>query len=134
MYGWRARIGFINPSMTAETMLQEFPMVAPPGVALVVTNLAIQHLVRDDIGKSLDLLKAAAAELARAKVSVIVLGGSPPITYGGVGFDKEIARQIAEVTSIPAQPARPAPLKHCAVWAYRKSQSPPRSQRTRICS
>lgn len=101
MYGWRARIGFINPSMTAETMLQEFPMVAPPGVALVVTNLAIQHLVRDDIGKSLDLLKAAAAELARAKVSVIVLGGSPPITYGGVGFDKEIARQIAEVTSIP---------------------------------
>ena len=101
MYGWRARIGFINPSMTGETMLQEFPMVAPPGVALVMTNLTIQHLVRDDIGKSLNLLKAAAAELARAKVSVIVLGGSPPVTYGGVGFDKEIARQIAEVTSIP---------------------------------
>ena len=101
MYGWRARIGFINPSMTAETMIQEFPMVAPPGVALVMTILQIQHLVRDDIGKSLNLVKAAAAELARAKVSAIVLGGSPPITYGGFGFDKEIARQIAEVTSIP---------------------------------
>lgn len=101
MYGWRARIGFINPSMTAETTIQEFPMVAPPGVALVLTNLAIQHLIRDDIGKSLDLLKAAAAELARAKVDIIVLGGSPPVTYGGFGFDKEIARQIGEVTSIP---------------------------------
>jgi maleate isomerase len=101
MYGWRIRIGFINPSMTAETMIHEFPMVAPPGAALVMTNLGIQHLVRDDIGKSLDQLKAAAAELARAKVDVIVLGGSPPITYGGFGFDKEIARQIAEVTSIP---------------------------------
>ena len=101
MYGWRARIGFIVPSMTGETMVQEFPMVAPPGVALVMTNLAIQHLVRDDIGYSLNLLKAAATELARAKVSVIVLGGSPPVTYGGFGFDKEIARQIAEVTPIP---------------------------------
>ncbi len=101
MYGWRARIGFINPSMTSETMIQEFPMVAPPGVAMVMTNLGIQHLVRDDIGKSLAYLKAAAAELARAKVDVIVLGGSPPITYGGFGFDKEISRQIAEVTTIP---------------------------------
>jgi maleate isomerase len=101
LYGWRARIGFIVPSMTAETMLYEFPMVAPPGVAMVTTNLSIQHLVRDNIGKSLELLKAAAAELARAKVDVIVLGGSPPVTYGGVGFDKEIARQIAEVTDIP---------------------------------
>lgn len=101
MYGWRARIGFINPSMTAETMVQEFPMVAPPGVAMVMTCLAIQHLVRDDIGKSLGYLKAAAAEMARAQVDVIVLGGSPPVTYGGVGFDKEIARQIAEVTTIP---------------------------------
>ncbi len=101
MYGWRARIGFIVPSMTAETMIQEFPMVAPPGVAMVTTNLAIQHLVREDIGKSLEYLKAAAAELGRAKVDVIVLGGSPPVTYGGVGFDKEISRQIAEVTSVP---------------------------------
>ncbi|HLC26452.1 MAG TPA: hypothetical protein VJM80_06750 [bacterium] len=101
MYGWRARIGFINPSMTAETPIQEFPMVAPPGVAMVMAILAIQHLVREDIGKSLDLLKGAAAELARAKVDIIVLGGSPPVTYGGFGFDKEISRQIGEVTSIP---------------------------------
>lgn len=101
MYGWRARIGFIVPSMTAETMLYEFPMVAPPGVAMVATNLSIQHLVRENIGKSLEYLRAAAAELARAQVDVIVLGGSPPVTYGGIGFDKEIARQIAEVTAIP---------------------------------
>lgn len=102
MYGWRARIGFICPSMTAETFIHEFHLVAPPGVALVVTNLAIQHLVREDIGKSLGLLQSVAAELDRARVDVIVLGGSPPVTYGGFGFEKEIVRQIGEVTSIPA--------------------------------
>jgi len=101
MYGWRARVGFICPSMTAETMLQEFPMVAPDGVALAVTCLSIQRLDRDNIGESLARLKEATAELARAKVDVIVLGGSPTVTYGGYGFDKEIIRQMAEVTSIP---------------------------------
>lgn len=97
MYGWRARVGFICPSMTAETMLQEFPMVAPDGVGLVVTCLSIQRLERDNIGASLARLKEAAAELARARVSVISLGGSPPVTYGGHGYDKEIIRQMSEV-------------------------------------
>lgn len=101
MYGWRARVGFICPSMTAETMLQEFPMVAPDGVALAITCLSIQRLDRDNIGESLAKLKEATAELARAKVDVIVLGGSPTVTYGGYGFDKEIIRQMNEVTSIP---------------------------------
>ena len=101
MYGWRARIGFICPSMTAETMIQEFPMVAPDGVALALTCLSIQRLERDNIGASLAKLKEATAELARAKVDVIVLGGSPTVTYGGFGFDKEIIRQMNEVTSIP---------------------------------
>ena len=101
MYGWRARIGFICPSMTAETPLQEFPMVAPEGVAMALTCLSIQRLERDNIGESLAKLKDATAELARAKVDVIVLGGSPTITYGGYGFDKEVIRQMNEVTSIP---------------------------------
>lgn len=101
MYGWRARIGFICPSMTAETMIQEFPMLAPEGVALVITCLSIQRLDRDNIGASLAKLRDATAELARAKVDVIVLGGSPTVTYGGYGFDKEIIRQMNEVTAIP---------------------------------
>ena len=82
-------------------MLQEFPMVAPAGVALALTCLSIQRLERDHIAASLSKLKEATAELARAKVDVIVLGGSPPVTYGGHGFDQEIIRQMSEVTSIP---------------------------------
>ena len=111
MYGWRARIGFICPSMTAETMVQEFPMVAPEGVALVLTNLAIQRLERDNIGDSLAQLKVAVSELARAKVSVIVLGGSPPVTYGGFGFDKKIIREMAEITSIPGTTSQTAAVE-----------------------
>ena len=115
MYGWRARIGFICPSVTAETFLHEFHLVAPPGVALVVINLGIRHLGRDEIGGSLGMLKSVAAELDRTKVDAIVLGGSPPVTYGGFGFDKEIIRQIGEVTSVPATTSQT-----CAVEALRK--------------
>lgn len=115
MYGWRARIGFICPSVTAETFLHEFHLVAPPGVSLVVINLGIRHLGRDEIGGSLGTLKSVAAELDRTRVDVIVLGGSPPVTYGGFGFDKEIIRQIGEVTAIPATTSQ-----MCAVEALRK--------------
>ena len=101
MYAGRARIGFICPSMTAETMVQEFPKVAPPGVALALTCLSIQRLDRDNIGAALLKLKDATAELARAKSDVIALGGSPTVTYGGYGFDQEIIRQMHEVTTIP---------------------------------
>jgi hypothetical protein len=42
MYGWRARIGNISPTVCAEIFPYEFYRVAPKGVTLVTTNLVIR--------------------------------------------------------------------------------------------
>lgn len=101
-YGYRGRIGFIAPGSTLETPPIEFYKIAPDGVVIVFTSIGIKRLTKEDIEESLKGIEKAAGELARTKVDVIILGGSPPIILGGFGFDKKIIDRIKTVTDIPA--------------------------------
>jgi len=101
-YGYRGRIGFIAPGSTIETIPIEFYNMAPEGVVIVFTSIGIKRLTREDIEESLKGIEKAAGELARTKVDVIILGGSPPVIFGGFGFDKKIIERIGSLTDIPA--------------------------------
>jgi maleate isomerase len=101
-YGYRGRIGFIAPGSTIETIPVEFYKVAPQGVSIVFVSIGIKRLTKEDIDESLKGIEQAAAELARTKADVIILGGSPPVIAGGFGFDKKIIARIGNVTDIPA--------------------------------
>src|SRR5687768_17382271 len=49
-YGWRARIGMLQPTMVSDTNPVEFYLMAPPGVQLVLTSLGLsdgQHSDED---------------------------------------------------------------------------------------
>ena len=87
-YGYLGRIGFIAPGSTIETIPFEFYKVVPDGIIIVFTSIGIKRLTPDDIEKSLERIEDSASELARTKVDVIILGGSPPIIFGGFGFEK----------------------------------------------
>jgi len=100
MYGYRGRIGFIAPGSTIETVPVEFYKIVPDGIVIVFTSIGIKRLTKEDIGEALKGIETAAEELARTKVDVIVLGGSPPIIFGGYGFDKKIIERIRAVTDI----------------------------------
>ncbi len=52
MYGWRARIGNISPTVCAEIFPYEFYRVAPEGVTLVTTNLVIRDAQRVERSRS----------------------------------------------------------------------------------
>jgi len=81
MYGYRARIGYCSPPLVTETFCQEFYQMAPAGVTLMITTLAVTSLsapnvgdqMNDSFGKSLEAAKA----MARAGADVVVLGGNP---------------------------------------------------------
>lgn len=102
IYGYRARIGFIVPGSTIETIPIQFYKIVPKGVTLVFTSMGISSVCKEEIEVALKGLEKAAGELAKAKVDVIVLGGSPPVIFGGFGFDKKIIDRIKTVTDIPA--------------------------------
>jgi len=101
-YGHLGRIGFIAPGSTIETIPYEFYKIVPDGVVIVFTSIGIRRLIREDIESALKGIESAAGELARTRADVIILGGSPPIIFGGFGFDQKIIERINSVTQIPA--------------------------------
>ncbi len=45
-YGWSGKVGKLNPTIIASTLVNEFYKVAPPGVILLTRNLSVKD-VRD---------------------------------------------------------------------------------------
>jgi maleate isomerase len=108
MYGHRARIGYTSPMAATEVFPYEFYMMAPPGVSLVVSTLAVLERSKEEVDRSYDMSLQAARELARAKVDVLVLGGVPinlsrGSDVGGLIRDVEGDIGVPVITSITAQ-------------------------------
>jgi len=76
-YGYRARIGYTSPPKATEVFPYEFYRVAPAGVTLIVTTLAIVEMNRAEIDESYDASLEMAKSLARTGADVVVLGGKP---------------------------------------------------------
>lgn len=76
-YGYRARIGYTSPPTATEVFPYEFYQVAPAGVTLIVTTLAIVEMNRSEIDASYDASLELAKQLARAGADIVVLGGKP---------------------------------------------------------
>ena len=109
MYGFRARIGYTSPPAATEVFPYEFYLVAPKGVSLVITTLAIVDMNKQEIDRSYEISLRAAKELARSHVDLVVLGGVPINTSRGFanvdGLIREVTADIGKpvTTSITAQ-------------------------------
>ncbi len=97
MYGWRARIGHINPS-PATVGMEEWRMAAPRGVAFVGSRYRMETNDRESHDRMLTELERAAREVATAQVDVIVQCS----TLAAVGREAEIRGRIEQATGIAA--------------------------------
>jgi maleate cis-trans isomerase len=109
LYGQRARIGYTCPPLIAEIFACEFYRMAPPGVTLMLTTLALTVRSEQEVNQSFDLSLHAARKMAEAGASVVVLGGYPINLARGGGdlatFQAEMSAEIGVpvVTSAIAQ-------------------------------
>ena len=114
MYGTRARIGYCSPPFVTEAFCYEFYKMAPAGVTLMITTLAITTLT--DRAKTPEAMAAshaksleAAKYMAGAGADVVVLGGNPINQSRGIAtldaLCAELSREIGAkvVTSSQAQ-------------------------------
>lgn len=99
-YGWRARIGHISPGIW--TNCQEWDRILPDGVMTVVTCLGVHRLIKEDFEAAWNSVDIAAKEIATFGVNVILLGGSPVISFKGPGTDEVAIKRITELTGIPS--------------------------------
>ncbi len=101
MYGWRARLGRINPS--PETVGdEEWRQLTPPGVIVVSTRMYIERVEPASLTAMVAHVERAARELASARAGVILMAGTAGAFNGGPGFDRELAKRIEDAAGVPA--------------------------------
>src|SRR5690349_1438395 len=101
MYGWRARLGRINPS--PETVGdEEWRRLCPEGVMVVSTRMYIDKVDPEGLTAMVTNVERAAKELASARANVILMAGTAGAFNGGAGFDAELARRMQEASGVQA--------------------------------
>jgi len=101
MYGWRAKIGIIIPSLN-NTMEPELNRIAPRGVAVYCTRLLLEKGLPDNLEKLATDTEKAADLLKTADVTGILYGCTSGSLIKGAGWDHEIIRRIESRVGIPA--------------------------------
>ena len=103
-YGWRARIGMLQPSLVADNNPHEFYLMAPPGVQLVLTSLGMverSQRTADAAVHALDRVEEPVRRLVARRVDVIVQAGIPLVTNHGCGYEAELRDRVARITPLP---------------------------------
>jgi maleate cis-trans isomerase len=101
MFGSRARIGYISPTVM-EVLPYEFYKFAPEGVGLVGMTCGIDDWRADEFEKGLAQVKGAASYLGSRNVNFIIHGGGPLVVARGKGYENTIVSEIESITGIPA--------------------------------
>lgn len=101
-YGWRARLGLLQPRTVSDTNPFEFYLMAPDGVQLVLTSLGITGpLSQDKYNQAIAGIAGPISLLQSKGVDSIVQAGVPPVVTRGWGFEEEVQRRVGEITPIP---------------------------------
>jgi maleate isomerase len=82
--------------------MYEFYRIVPPGVTLAQAHLVIESLNEPQgLETSIKMIDRAAGHLAKRKVDIITIGGSPMFRLMGVGSDKVIIDRLEKSFGIP---------------------------------
>lgn len=102
MYGWRAKIGLLVPSLNT-TEEPDFWRLAPEGVAIHVARLKIERMMTFEALQNMEKeTEAGAEQLADAEVDVIVYGCTSGSFLGGHEWNSQIIDKIQKKTGIPS--------------------------------
>jgi maleate isomerase len=100
MFGYRARIGYISPSVI-ELNAYDFYRIVPDGVGLIAVACMVEGWKEDAYKKALSQVESCARELARRSCDFIIHGGAPLVLSQGKGFETKLLMQLEEITGTP---------------------------------
>ena len=90
----------VHPSR-GDTLMYEYYRAAPPGIVIVPAALNLKELSTAELDRVYEGYEAAVADLAYEEVDVVVLGGSPPVTHKGYGFERVLVERAQRLISVP---------------------------------
>ena len=100
MFGYRARIGYISPSVI-ELNAYDFYRIVPKGVGLIGVTCMVEGWKEEAYKRALSQVESCARELARRSCDFVIHGGAPLVVSQGKGFETKLLSQLQEITGVP---------------------------------
>ncbi len=100
-YGWRARIGLLQPGVVSDTNPYEFYLMAPEGVQMVLTSLGLGGMSEANYQRVIANLETPVERLLLREPDAIIQTGIPPLVHHGWGIEEKLRERVAKLTPIP---------------------------------
>ncbi|GAI95882.1 unnamed protein product, partial [marine sediment metagenome] len=101
MYGYRAKIGLIVPSIN-DAIEPEFNAMKPDGVSVYATRVLLTEGTIEGEKRMLEGTEEAVSLIASAGVNIIAYACTTGSLIRGVGWDQELINTIEGIAGIPA--------------------------------
>lgn len=100
-FGWRARIGVINPS-NGITFDHEWARMLPRGISFHVTRLKLLKGTAEDLSEMISHVAEAAALLATSRVHIVCYACTIGSLFRGIEGERSLATELTEAAGVPA--------------------------------
>ena len=109
MSGWKARIGYLSPSVF-ETP-SDWDLILPAGFTIVASGLNVQSHTETEFNKAIDALGAGLGIFAAEECDVILLGGITLGTQRGYSAEQEVVAKLSKQVGLPVSTAMSATVE-----------------------
>ena len=116
MSGWKARIGYLSPSVF-ETP-SDWDLILPKGFTMVASGLNVQAHTETEFNKAIESLGAGLGIFAAEECDAILMGGITLGTQRGYAAEQEVVAKLSRQVGLPVSTAMSATvegLKHLKV-------------------
>lgn len=99
MSGWKARIGYLSPSVF-ETP-SDWDLILPKGFTIVASGLNVKAHTDQEFNKAIDALEAGLGIFSAEECDAILLGGITLGTQRGYGAEQEVVAKLSRSVALP---------------------------------
>jgi maleate isomerase len=107
--GWKARIGYLSPSVF-ETP-SDWDLILPEGFTLVASGLNVQSHTETEFNKAIDALGAGLGIFAAEECDAILMGGITLGTQRGYATEQEVVAKLSKQVGLPVSTAMSATVE-----------------------
>src|SRR5690242_7470425 len=109
MSGWKARIGYLSPSVF-ETP-SDWDLILPKGFTIVASGLNVQAHTAEEFNRAIDALEAGLGIFTAEECDVILLGGITLGTQRGYRIEQEVVGRLSSRIALPISTAMNASVE-----------------------
>jgi maleate isomerase len=109
MSGWKARIGYLSPSVF-ETP-SDWDLILPKGFTIVASGLNVQAHTDAEFNKAIDALAAGLGIFTAEECDAVLMGGITLGTLRGYAAEQQIMAQLSRQIGLPISTAMSATIE-----------------------